>query len=179
MSSCGNNKTKLYPNKSYFESDNLYELDLVNLIFKEISKSVNKIHIKDSLPFIQIENVNTTNKIGVLRNDSGHLRRSHVLSVGKDSVYVDDGYSINKLSFLMKRHYENNGKNPLYPLNDKVAIIEIALNPNEKYLELVKSLKLITSTFDKLNKHHNDSLSLRIILKREVPPPPPAPLREE
>lgn len=180
FSSCGNTSSqmdgivKYYPDKSYFKNYNLVQinLDSINLKFDELSELVDEIHRKDSLPFFILKTDDYTRNIGILRNNTVYIKRSSILCVGKDSIFIDDGYRIQELMALMKRHYENNGENPHYPINAENAMIQIDLNPNSNIVDFEKTLELVSSTFDTLNLKHNGRLKLKLILAQDIPPPP-------
>lgn len=135
-----NETVKYYPDESYFKNYNFIKinLDSINMKFDNISELVNEIHRKDSFPYFKLKSGSLTRNIGILRNNTGHIKQSSVLSIGKDSIYIDSGYTIDNLAFLMKRHFENNGKNPLYPINAQNALMLIDLKSNSDLSDLKK-----------------------------------------
>ncbi|MBT8246133.1 MAG: hypothetical protein HKP48_10640 [Winogradskyella sp.] len=77
----------------------------------------------------------------------------------------------------MTRHYSNNGKNPLYPHNYKAAWIEIDLKDTSR--DFRQALLKIINVFDSIKSSSQDSLELKILLKRKKSPPPPPPPKSD
>lgn len=168
-----------YPSKDLFTSNDLIKIDLHNpkLNFKRIKHLINDIHIKDSTPYILIKNKDTIRKIMPLRNDWGYKAGKNILRIVKDSIYKAGKHSISELDRLLKKHYENNGKDPRYSQRTERAWVEIEIDTNASGVELKKILHIVTRAFDKINKYHQDSLKLKIGLSyfHQIPPPPPPP----
>ena len=170
------NKKKVFfhPNeKTFLNKKKLSLIEYNNLSFQDISRLIDAKRYHDSLTYVNIIDSDHNKHNIVIDNTSFHAKRRSLLSVGHDSIFIDKGYKIDRLKSLMKRHYENNGKNPLYPLNSKTAFIEIALKENSK--DFRTTLLKVIKTFDSVNKIISDTLELKILLKRIKPPPPPPP----
>lgn len=171
--SCNKKQNRYYPNKETFiTNQKLYKIEYHNLDFRKISKIIDKKLSNDSLSYVKLIDNNIEYNM-LIDNTSFHAKRKSVLTVTKDSVLVDDSYDISKLGNLMLRHYTNNGKNPKYPNNHKAAFIELSLAQQSEDFE--ETLLNIVTVFDSINAKIQDSLELKILLKRKMPPPPPPP----
>ncbi|PQV48462.1 hypothetical protein CLV33_105322 [Jejuia pallidilutea] len=174
-----NQKVKYYPSEKYFESNGVVEIDLYNpnINFKKIYRRVNELHVNDSTPYFEITHDDTLRRIMPLRNDWGHGSSYNILGISKDSIWKENGYPITELYKLLKKHYENCGKNPQYSISAEKAWVEVELDTNATGSDLEKALLNLTNIFDKLNRTHADTLELKVGLSyfSQIPPPPPPP----
>lgn len=170
-------KIKFYPNEEEFSSSKrISKLNIEKLSFVDICKVIEDKSYQDSISYVEIINGNTLKKI-ILTNTHPEARSRNLLTISNDSIFIDGGHEMKTIEYLMRRHYENNGRNQKYPINAKLAAIQIKLRSNSSANEFINILNLITSTFDDINKNHNDTLKLNITLKRPIPSPPSPPDR--
>jgi len=175
---CNKKQTKTiiyYPLKEYFNSSKLVKIDLGNpkLNFKKITNLTNNIHSNDSTPYVSIKENDTVKKIIFLRNDWGHIKKRNALRISKDSIFIDNNYLFKDFYKILSRHYNNNGNNMDYAESTEKAWVEIEIDTSDSGLELKKVISKVVKTFDKINKHHKDSLKLKIGLSyfHQIPPP--------
>ncbi len=90
------------------------ELDNTNLDFKNITDLVDKIYENDSIPNFMIKDKQMFRNIIPFRNDYGLIVEKNKLEITEDSILIDENYPISKLSQILERHYENEGKIPYY-----------------------------------------------------------------
>ncbi len=182
--SCLNTKTKqfktelYYPSKEFFEKNNMFKinLDSTQLNFKEITNKVINLGYNDSIyPYAQFEKNDTLKNIVLGDIAWGHIKYRNAVEIKNDSIIKNGTYPIKNIYKILVKHYENNGKNVEFADDAKKAFVIIELNTNSNAKKLSEVLNYLTNQFNRLNKAHQDSLKLRVVLFYP-PPPPPSPI---
>lgn len=178
-------KTNLYyPSKQFFDENNMVKinLDSSSLNFKKITNKVISMGYTDSVvPYVQFQKGDTIKNIFLSDVSWGFISSRNRLDINNDSVFKNEAYHIKNIYSILKKHYENNGKDIEFADSAKKAFVVIELDTNAKARDLIKTLNYLTNEFDKLNKTHHDSLQLKVALSYffQIPPPPKPPLEEE
>ncbi|MDD7914696.1 hypothetical protein [Polaribacter ponticola] len=107
-------------------------------------------------------------------NAIGLVKLNNIFRINKDSILIDNHYSINNLPKLLKTFYENNGKKPNYSDNPESPIIEIKIDSNNNTSNLNEILFKLTELIDKLNIKNPSTIKARIFLNNEILIPRPA-----
>ena len=168
-------KVVYYPSKRFFGAAHLKEVKIgANDDYLNIVGRVDRIHRSDSLPFLEFEEGNRSVKLIPLRN-YGLYNESNRIRISEDSTYLAfEGNPHKELDQLLIKHYENNGREPRLSENPQKAVVEIELDHFDKGEKLLKLLKMVTRSFERLNTQHGNSLELKVVLGLPVPPPPPS-----
>tara|TARA_R110001583_G_scaffold100931_1_gene247205 strand:- start:48 stop:716 length:669 start_codon:yes stop_codon:yes gene_type:complete len=173
-----NNEIIYYPSKESFEAKNLAKISLnnSNLDFKELINLIDKIRDKDSIPYLELTKNDTVRKIIPFHYSIfGLVKLNNILRINKDSILIDNHYSISNLEKSLKKFYKNNGKNPNYSDNPESAIIEIKIDSSENISALNELLIKLTKLIEKINSQNLDTIKAEIFLnnKRLIPRPAP------
>jgi len=158
-------------------------LDTTNLNFREITDKIGGF-TEDNFGNIVLEfkEENIIKRIIPYIYDGGLIKRKNVLEITSDSILVDDGYHIDQLKELLKRHYSNKGKIPYYPEGPEKALVEITIDTSTNGQELKEVLSKLTLSFDKIRSEIKDTIELRVFFNYfpKIPPPPmPSTIKEE
>lgn len=103
---------------------------------------------------------------------SGHIKSKNILRITKDSILIDNGYSISELERILKRHYLNKGRIPFYSDLPSKAIVEVTIDTNSTGIDIKEVLTKLTRSFDEVYSEIKDTIELRVFFdnSREVPP---------
>jgi hypothetical protein len=161
------------------ETLELIGLDTTELNFRQLTNKVGTYYRKTSL-IVEFDDQQIKKRITPYIYSGGYIRFRNVLQIKSDSILIDDGYPINELKRILKRHYLNKGKIPYYSQSPKKALVEVTLDTNRTGKEIKEVLTKLTRTFDEIKEEINDTIELRIFFDyfRQIPPPPPPPKME-
>lgn len=147
--------------------------------WKKLLERTEQISCNDSLPKITIENDSLIKRV-YLRNFCWEgvgcilIRQRNTIEIHNDTInkMYDNFYPLDSLPGVLKRDWENNGKNPKLSDNPEKLLIYISYDKNgiEK---LSNTLNRLTQAFEQVT----DRKDLKILLNEKifVPPPPPPP----
>jgi len=158
-------------------------LDTTTLNFRQITNKIgNDYYPEPNFKEIALEFYDGPIKKTVIPYvySGGLIKQKNVLVITSDSILIDNGYRIDELKRILKRHYQNNGKIPNYPVSAHKALIEVNIDSTKTGLEIKGILTKLTHSFDEIKREINDSTELRVFFNyyRNVPPPPPPPKTE-
>lgn len=182
--SCENKPTEIryYPTDRPFSEQNseLIGLDTTQLNFKQITNKVGTYYNNFGKLVVEFDDGKIKKRITPYVYDGGLIKFKNVLEIKSDSILIDDGYSINELKRILKRHYLNNGKIPYYSDSPKKALVEVTIDTSKTGKELKEVLIKLTRTFDEIREEIKDTIELRVFFDyfRQIPPPPPPPKKE-
>ncbi len=152
-----------FPSKDFFEKNKPTEIRIKNLNFQELTDSIRNGLYKNEFYYIKINNKNIEYKITPFAYTGGLIKEKNVLEISKDSVkFSFINYPIDKLSYYLKSHYENNGKNVNSPDSYKKAILKLVLKKEDDSQTLNKLLLKVVKTYQKTNIKLKDSIELNI-----------------
>ncbi len=172
-----------YPTDREFkiEIGELIGLDTTELNFKQIANRIGSFQ-EESYGQLTVEFADEKIKKRLIPYvyDEGLIKRKNVLRIKSDSILIDNGYSINELKRLLKRHYLNKGKIPYYSDSPRKALVEVTIDTSKNGKELKEVLTKLTRTFDEIKEEIYDTIELRVFFDyfRQIPPPPPPPKME-
>ena len=172
-----------YPTDREFKTEigELIGLDTTELNFKQITNRIGSFQ-EESYGQLIVEFVDEKIKKRLIPYvyDEGLIKQKNVLRIKSDSILIDDGYSINELKRILKRHYLNKGKIPYYSDSPSKALVEVTIDTNKNGKEIKDILIKLTRSFDEINAEINDTIELRVFFDyyRQIPPPPPPPKME-
>ena len=148
--------------------------------FKDITDWISKNQYNEIMSVIEFKDGQILKKIIPFVRGNGLYRERNILSITSDSIFIDNGYPISDLKWILKRHYANNGKDYRYSDSPERAGVEITLDTNKTANELKHCLINLTRTFEEVNSEGKDTLQLKFIFDyfRQIPPPPPPPKTE-
>ncbi|WP_240927988.1 MULTISPECIES: hypothetical protein [unclassified Cellulophaga] len=167
-----------YPSDREFKTENaeLIWLDTTDLNFKQITNRIGSFQ-EESYGQLKVEFVDKkiTKRITPYVYDEGLIKQKNVLRIKSDSILIDNGYSINELKRILKRHYLNKGKIPYYPDSPRKALVEVTIDSSKNGKELKKVLTKLTRTFDEIKEEISDTIELRVFFDyfKQISPPPP------
>jgi hypothetical protein len=166
-----------YPTDREFKIDigELIGLDTTALNFKQITNRISSFQEENYGQLkVEFEDNKIKKRLTPYVYDEGLIKQKNILRIKSDSILIDDGYSIDELKRILKRHYLNKGKIPYYSDSPQKAIVEVTIDTNKNGKELKELLIKLTSTFDEIKEEINDSIELRVFFDyfRQIPPPP-------
>ncbi|WP_008639094.1 hypothetical protein [Bizionia argentinensis] len=185
--SCENKTTEIryYPTDREIlnEKMEIIGLDTTTLNFRQITNKIgNDYYPEPNFKEIALEFYDGQIKKTVIPYvySGGLIKQKNVLVITSDSILIDNGYRIDELKRILKRHYQNNGEIPNYPVSSHKALIEVNIDSTKTGLEIKEILTKLTHSFDEIKSEINDSTELRVLFDyyRNVPPPPPPPKTE-
>ncbi|UMB61427.1 hypothetical protein MHL31_04285 [Lutibacter sp. A80] len=159
--SCENEKVKYYPSDfdiSEFNGE-IISLDSTNYNFSQIT---DKIDFQNLI--LEFNDNKTTKQVIPYNFKFGSFRKKNILGIDSDSIYKENGFSIDKIDLIMEKHYLNKGKNNEYPDFSKKAVVAIMIDSTDSGKKLKKLLVKVTNSFDKLEIKSNDTLKLYVFL---------------
>ena len=106
------------------------------------------------------------------------LKEKNVIEIHNNKISKNFGefYSLDSLKNILKRDYENNGKDPSLSDNPEKLLIQISYDKN-KFKNFEQTLNKLIETYEEITKKTN--INIWIIEKLEIPKPPPIPIDEE
>ncbi|RCW91323.1 hypothetical protein [Winogradskyella arenosi] len=173
-----------YPTDREFkmQTGELIKLETTDLNFKQITNRISSFQ-EETYGQLKVEFVDEKLKKRVLPYvyDEGLIKQKNVLRIKSDSILIDDGYSINKLKRILKRHYLNKGEIPYYSDSPRKALVEVTLDTSKNGKELKALLTTLTRTFDEIKEEINDTIELRVFFDylRQTSTPMPPKMNEE
>ncbi len=182
--SCKNKPIEIryYPTDRPFsyETSELIGLDTTKLNFRQLTNKVGTFYKNYGKLVVEFNDGKLKKRVTPYVYDGGLLKYKNVLEIKSDSILIDDGYSINELKRILKRHYLNKGEIPYYSDSPKKALVEVTLDTIKTGKELKDVLIKLTRTFDEIKTEINDTIELRVFFDyyRQIPPPPPPPKME-
>lgn len=175
--SCENKTTEIryYPTDREFQIDNakLIGLDTTKLNFREITDEIEPYNVSSEILVVEFDDGQIKKRITPYIFDGGLYYKRNVLKIKSDSIQIDDGYSINELKWILKRHYLNKGKIANYSDSPQKALVKISIDTSKNGKELKKVLTKLTRSFDEIKEEINDTIELRVFFDYFEPPPPP------
>ncbi len=173
-----------YPTDREFkmQTGELIKLETTDLNFKQITNRISSFQ-EETYGQLKVEFVDEKLKKRVIPYvyDEGLIKQKNVLRIKSDSILIDDGYSINKLKRILKRHYLNKGEIPYYSDSPRKALVEVTLDTSKNGKELKALLTTLTRTFDEIKEEINDTIELRVFFDylRQTSTPMPPKMNEE
>ncbi|MDN3643144.1 hypothetical protein QWY87_10565 [Lutimonas halocynthiae] len=173
------NEIRYYPSYYQVSKDSVLVigLDTVKLNFRQITNEVETYSFDNGYGnlFVEFDDGQIKKRITPFVYGAGLIREKNGLTVTDDSIYIDDGYPISDLKWILKRHYLNKGKIPHHSSSPKNAFVEMLVDTNMNGVDIKKVLTKITRSFDEVKKEINDTIELHIYFYniKEVKPPPP------
>ncbi|WP_232219157.1 hypothetical protein [Olleya marilimosa] len=166
-----------YPTDLEFKIDvgELIGLDTTDLNFKQITNRISSFQEENYGQLkVEFEDNKIKKRLTPYVYDEGLIKQKNILRIKSDSILIDDGYSIDELKRILKRHYLNKGKIPYYSDSHQKALVEVTIDTSKNGKELKEVLIKLTSTFDEIKEEINDSIELRVFFDyfRQIPPPP-------
>jgi len=158
---CQNEKIEIKYYPSHFDiSDFDGEIILLDSINYNFSQITDKIDFQNLI--LEFNDNKKTKRIIPHNFNIGSFKRRNILIIDSDSIYVENGFSINELDLILKKHYLNNRKNKQYSESPKKAIIGVMLDSTENSRTLKPLMIKLTNSFDKLKNESIDTLELWI-----------------
>ena len=143
--------------------------------FEKLYDRLEEIACNDSIPSIAIQKRDTVKVIHLLNpcwEDHACIlvKERNILKILNDSIFkANKSYSINQMTKVLKKDYNNFGKEESYSYRPEKLIIYITVDNN--YLPMMETvLDKIVSAYDALQSSTSLNISIR---KRIIPPPPP------
>jgi len=160
-------ETRYYPSKKQFENSNIsiINIDNTKLDFNELNNKIERNQESGINTVIEFLDNGILRKIIPFKSGNGLIKMRNVLVITPDSILIENGFSINKLKILLKKHYLNNGKNQHYSDSPKRAIVELLIDSSKSKMNFKKTLLLLTKTFDEINTETNNNLELNILFE--------------
>ena len=178
ISSC-KKEVYYYPSKSFFEENNLTEIIIGNLSFKEVTDSIRNGLFRKEKYFLILNDKNNEYRISPFTYTGGFIKEKNALEIVDDSIYVSvNKFPLTELNKYLKLHFENNGKLEYLSDSYKRAFIKLVLETDDSSTKLNELLLRIIKTYDKTNIVFKDSINLNIMLSYsdgfifKIPPPP-------
>lgn len=169
--SCENKTTDIryYPTDREIlnEQMEIIALDTTTLNFRQITNKIgNDYYPEPNFKEIALEFYDGQIKKIVIPYvySGGLIKQKNVLVITNDSILIDNGYRIDELKRILKRHYQNNGKIPNYPVSAHKALIEVNIDSTKTGLEIKEILTKLTHSFDEIKSEINDSTELRVFI---------------
>jgi len=152
--------------------------------WNELIERAEKISCNDSVPKITLK-TNKALKIVYFQNPCWKnfgcilIKEKNVIEIHNNKVRKNFGelYSLDSLKSILKRDYENNGKNPSLSDNPEKLLIQISYDKDE-YKKFEKTLEILTDTYEEIAKKTNLKIWLNEKFETSLltKPPPPIPL---
>jgi len=160
-------ETRYYPSKKQFENSNIsiINIDNTKLDFNELNNKIERNQESGINTVIEFLDNGILRKIIPFKSGNGLIKMRNVLVITPDSILIENGFTINKLKILLKKHYLNNGKNQHYSDSPKRAIVELLIDSSKSKMNFKKTLLLLTKTFDEINTETNNNLELNILFE--------------
>ncbi|SHM83499.1 hypothetical protein SAMN05720268_0854 [Polaribacter sp. KT 15] len=151
--------------------------------WNELIERAERISCNDSVPKITLKTENTLKTI-YFQNPCWEnfgcilIKEKNVIEIHNNKISKNFGelYSLDSLKSILKRDYENNGKNPSLSDNPEKLLIQISYDKKE-FKNFEQTLKKLTETYEEIAKKTN--INIWLIEKLEIPKPPPIPVNEE
>jgi hypothetical protein len=163
------------------ESDSLgVELELNQFnTWKDLLKRTEIIACNDSTPKITLKTDKELKTI-YFRNpcweDFGCIliRQKNVIEIHNDTINKSDEkfYSLDSLESVIKRDFENNGKNPKLSDNPEKLLFYVSYN-NLESKKLLKTLNKLTEVYERVTNRTDIKIWLNEKIYFIPPPPPP------
>ena len=134
--SCDNRTADIryYPadGKAAKKNSEVIELETTELNFGEITDKIGNFEDNNAGDLtVEFKDGKVTKRVNPYIFGIGLYKTKNVLKIKSDSVYIDDGYMIENLKPLLKRHYINKGEITKYSVSPEKAIVEVALDSNQ------------------------------------------------
>ena len=106
------------------------------------------------------------------------LKEKNVIEIHNNKISKNFGelYSLDSLKSVLKRDYENYGKDPSLSDNPKKLLVQISYDKNE-FKNFEQTLNKLIKTYEEIAEKTN--INIWLIEKLEIPKPPPIPIDEE
>ncbi len=177
---CCKNKTskiRYYPTNNQFlsEQSEIIGLDTTKLNFRQITNKIVAYKRNSKKLLVEFDDGQIKKRIAPYSYDGGLIKYKNVLQIRSDSILIDNGYAIDELKRILKRHYLNKGKIPYYSDSPQRAIIEVIIDTSKTGKELKEILTKLTRSFDEIKSEINDTIEMRIFFNyfRQIPIPLP------
>jgi hypothetical protein len=151
--------------------------------WKELIERAERISCNDSVPKITLKTEKILKTI-YFQNPCWEnfgcilIKQKNVIEIHNNKISKNFGelYPLDSLESILKRDYENNGKNPSLNDNPEKLLIQISYDKNG-FKNFEKTLIRLTETYERISKKTNINIWLNE--KLEIPKPPPIPINEE
>lgn len=150
----------------------------------ELIERVETISCNDSVPKITLKSENILRTI-YFQNPCWKnfgcilLKEKNVIEIHNDKISKNSGelYSLDSLKNILKRDFENNGKNPSLSDNPERLLIKISYDESE-FKNFEKTLEKLIETYEEITKKTNINIWLneKIEIIQLTKPPPPIPI---
>jgi len=161
--SCENEKEQVKYHPSDFDisefNGEIISLDSTNYNFSQIT---DKIDFQNLI--LEFSDNKTKKQVIPYNFKFGSFRKKNILGIDYDSIYKENGFSIDKIDLIMEKHYLNYGKNNEYSDFSKRAVIAIMIDSADSGKKLKDLLIKVTNSYDKLETKSIDTLRLYIFL---------------
>ena len=180
--SCEKKTTEIryYPSDREFHKDGieLIGLDTTDLNFRQLTNKTADFYLdKGNLIVVEFDDEQIKKRVIPYVYTGGLIKMKNVLQIKSDSILIDNGYPINELKRILKRHYLNKGEISQYSDSPERALVEVTIDTNQSGNELKVLLTRLTHSFDEIKSEINDTIELRVVFDyfRQIPPPPMPP----
>lgn len=150
----------------------------------ELIERAERISCNDSVPKITLKTENILKTI-YFQNPCWEnfgcilIKEKNVIEIHNNKISKNSGelYSLDSLKNILKRDFENNGKNPSLSDNPEKLLIQISYDKNE-FKNFEKTLEKLIKTYEEIAKKRNINIWLneKIEIIPLTKPPPPIPL---
>jgi hypothetical protein len=150
--------------------------------WNELIERAERISCNDSVPKITLKTENTLKTI-YFQNPCWEnfgcvlIKEKNIFEIHNNKISKKFGelYSLDSLKSILKRDYENNGKDPSLSDNPEKLLIQISYDEKE-FENFEQTLKKLTETYEEITKKTNINISLKGDWRFPKPPPtPPTP----
>jgi hypothetical protein len=102
------------------------------------------------------------------------IRQKNVIEIHNDTINKSDEkfYSLDSLESVIKRDFENNGKNPKLSDNPEKLLFYVSYN-NLESKKLLKTLNKLTEVYERVTNRTDIKIWLNEKIYFIPPPPPP------
>ncbi|WP_198913926.1 hypothetical protein [Tenacibaculum finnmarkense] len=152
--------------------------------WNELIERAERISCNDSVPKITLKTENILKTI-YFQNPCWEnfgcilIKEKNVIEIHNNKISKNSGelYSLDSLKNILKRDFENNGKNPSLSDNPEKLLIQISYAKNE-FKNFEKTLQKLIETYEEIAKKRNINIWLneKIEIIPLTKPPPPIPL---
>jgi hypothetical protein len=151
--------------------------------WNELIERAERISCNDSVPKITLKTENILKTI-YFQNPCWEnfgcilIKEKNVIEIHNNKISKNSGelYSLDSLKNILKRDFENNGKNPSLSDNPEKLLIQISYDKNE-FKNFEKTLEKLIETYEEIAKKRNINIWLNekieiIPLTKPLPPIP-------
>ncbi|GGG97413.1 hypothetical protein GCM10011416_14260 [Polaribacter pacificus] len=152
--------------------------------WNELIERAERISCNDSVPKITLKTEKTSKTI-YFQNPCWEkfacilIKEKNVIEIHNNKISKNSGelYTLDSLKNILKRDFENNGKNPSLSDNPEKLLIQISYDKNE-FKNFEKTLEKLIETYEEIAKKRNINIWLneKIEIIPLTKPPPPIPL---